>query len=94
MQRFKKILVVIDPRRKDEALIDRAATLSQRNNASMMVAMVVEEFPSDSPKTDTLDHTKIEKSRFDIIEDLPANISKSGASDQPDNLRRPPAAQS
>jgi nucleotide-binding universal stress UspA family protein len=86
MQRFKKILVVIDPRTKDEALIDRAVTLSQRNNASLMVAMVVEESPSDSPKTRPLDRTKIERPRFDIIEDLPAGTSKSAVSDQPDIL--------
>jgi len=82
MQRFKKILVAIYPKTNNQALIDRAVTLSQRNNASLMVTMVVEELPGDSPKKDVLEQEKIEKSRFNFIEDLPGGIIQSDDSDQ------------
>jgi nucleotide-binding universal stress UspA family protein len=41
MKRFKKILVAVDPKSGSEALIKRAVTVSQRNQARLTVVVVI-----------------------------------------------------
>lgn len=85
MQRFKKILVVIDPKTKDEALIDRAVTLSQRNNASLTIITIVEDFSRSLPTPAELEQADIEDTCVDIIEELPMDKYASITSDPSGN---------
>ena len=41
MKRFKNILVVVDPKSGSEALIKRAVTVGQRNQARLTVVVVI-----------------------------------------------------
>jgi nucleotide-binding universal stress UspA family protein len=84
MQRFKKILVVIDPKTRNEALIDRAVTLSQRNNASLTVVTIAEDLSRNLPTTVELEQADIEEPGIDIIEELPTDISAPITSDTSD----------
>jgi nucleotide-binding universal stress UspA family protein len=45
MQRFKNILVVIDGKTENDVALEQAVALSQRNQALLTVANVVEEVP-------------------------------------------------
>jgi nucleotide-binding universal stress UspA family protein len=75
MQRFKKILVVLDPKTSNEALIERAVTLSQRNHTSLMVVTVAEVLPHSDPTPVLLEPADFEEPGIDIIEELPSDIS-------------------
>jgi nucleotide-binding universal stress UspA family protein len=47
MKRFKAILLVADPERKDGAALERAVTLAENNQARLSVIDVLEMAPAD-----------------------------------------------
>ena len=68
MKRFKNILVVLDPESGNEALIKRAVTVGQRNQARLMVVVVIKKatmpLQAEPPLVD-------EDPSIDIIEEIP-----------------------
>jgi nucleotide-binding universal stress UspA family protein len=74
MKRFKNILVVLDHESGSEALIERAVTVGQRNQARLTVIVVAEELPQDLPTQVAAQPTGIEAPGIDIIEELPPDI--------------------
>jgi nucleotide-binding universal stress UspA family protein len=84
MQRFKNILVVFEPKRGNEALIDRAVTLCKRNHASLTVVVIAADLPRKFPTTVAFEQAAIEETCIDIIEELPIDISGPITSDPSD----------
>jgi hypothetical protein len=81
MQGFKNILVVIDPKTDSGALIERAVTLGQRNQARLTIVTVAEEFPPELPTPVAVPSTGVEAPAIDIIEEFSLwNICKYGNS--------------
>ncbi len=81
MQRINNILVVIDRKTDSGALIDRAVTLDQRNQARLTIVTVAEEFPPELPTPVTVPPTGVEALAIDIIEEFSLwNICKYGNS--------------
>jgi nucleotide-binding universal stress UspA family protein len=84
MQRFKKILVVIDENTKEGAVVERAIDLACRNDAHLSLVSIVDR-PSpnrqDEQATEPMSET-VEPS-FDIIEDWPPTIDLASAPEQP-----------
>ena len=74
MKRFENILVVLDRKTDSGALIERAVTLGQRNQARLTVVVVAEELPQDLPTQVAAQPTGIEAPGIDIIEELPPDI--------------------
>jgi nucleotide-binding universal stress UspA family protein len=52
MQRFKNILVAVDEKTENRAVVERAVTLAQRNQARLMVVNTVKELPCPAPAPD------------------------------------------
>lgn len=75
MKRFENILVVLDRKTDSGALIERAVTLSQRNQARLTVVVVAEELPQDLPTQVAAQPIGAEAPAIDIIEELPPDIS-------------------
>jgi nucleotide-binding universal stress UspA family protein len=49
MQRFKNILIALDSKTRNKALLERGAALAQRNQACLTVIDVVEDAPGSAP---------------------------------------------
>ena len=84
MKRFKNILVVLDRESGNEALIERAVTLSQRNQARLTVVTVAEEMSLDIPTHVAAESGGVVKPAIDIIETLPPDIPAPITSDPSD----------
>jgi nucleotide-binding universal stress UspA family protein len=76
MQRFKNILVVLDQESRSDALIDRAATLCQRNQARLTIVTFTEESSRDELLPDVLELGEIDAPPIDIIETLPLDLDE------------------
>ena len=74
MQRFKNILVVLDLKNKNDALIDRVITLSQRNQARVTVVTIAEEKLRDMRTLVAEETDKVDTPYIDIIETIPPDI--------------------
>ena len=74
MQRFKNILVVLDHESRNEALINRAATLCQRNQAKMTIATFADEVSRDEIMPDILEEMETDESQIEFIETLPPDL--------------------
>jgi universal stress protein E len=84
MQRFKNILIVLDYPIRSEALIERAVTLSQRNQARLTFITVDEERSRDMPTPVAAESGGAVKPSIDIIETLPPDIPAPITSDSAD----------
>jgi nucleotide-binding universal stress UspA family protein len=72
MQRFHNILVVIDEKTENKAVVERAATLAQRNQARVTVVNTVKELPRQAPRPVTPDlPADVQGLVLDIIEEWP-----------------------
>jgi nucleotide-binding universal stress UspA family protein len=79
MQRFKNILVVVDEKTENRAVVERAVTLAQRNQASLMVVNTVKELPRPEPAPDIREPLV----DIDIIEEWPPDADRSPAPEPP-----------
>ena len=88
MKRFENILVVLDRKTDNGALIERAVTLGQRNQARLTVVVVAAELPQDLPTQVAARPTGVEAPAIDIIEELPPDISAT-TKPVPVNIQEP-----
>jgi nucleotide-binding universal stress UspA family protein len=50
MQRFQNVLVVVDERTENRAVVERALVLAQRNQAHLTLVNVVRALPHQAPR--------------------------------------------
>jgi len=90
MQRFKNILVVVDEKTENRAVVERAVTLAQRNQARLTVVNTVKELPRQAPVPDVLEPL----AGIDIIEEWPTGAGRPPAPEPPVGLSEwPPGAE-
>jgi nucleotide-binding universal stress UspA family protein len=83
MQRFKNILVVVDKRTENRAVVERAMTLAQRNKARLMVVNTVKDLPRPAPAPD-IPEPLVD---LDLIDEWPPGADRSPAPEAPVTLR-------
>jgi nucleotide-binding universal stress UspA family protein len=72
MQRFNSILVVVDAKTDNRAVVERAVILAQRNQARLTVVNTVRELPRQAPRPITPDlQADAQGLVLDIIEEWP-----------------------
>ena len=72
MQRFKNILVVVNEKTENKAVVARAVTLAQRNQARLTVVNTVKELPRQAPRPLTTElPADAQGLVLDIIEEWP-----------------------
>jgi nucleotide-binding universal stress UspA family protein len=72
MQRFKNILVVIDPQNESRAVIERAVDLARRNQAHITLVSIIDEPPHDDQRQLTVElPAQAREPILDINEDWP-----------------------
>ncbi len=72
MQRFKNILVVIDPNNESQAVIERAVDLARRNQAHITLVSIIDEPSHDDQRQRTVElPAEARGPILDIIEDWP-----------------------
>jgi nucleotide-binding universal stress UspA family protein len=72
MQRFKNILVVIDPNNESKAVIERAVDLARRNQAHITLVSIIDEPSHDDQRQRTVElPVEARGPILDIIEDWP-----------------------
>lgn len=86
MQRFKNILVVIDEKTENRAVVERAVTLAQRNQARLMVINIIKELPCPAPAPDIPEPLL----DIDIIDEWPPDADRSAGPEPPVALRKWP----
>jgi universal stress protein E len=86
MQRFKNILVVVDERTESRAVVERAVTLAQRNQARLTVVNTVKELPHLVPVPDVPEPLV----DIDLIEEWPPDASLPPALEPPVALSKWP----
>ena len=79
MQRFKNILVVVDEKTENRAVVERAVTLAQRNQARLTVVNTVRELPRQAPVPDVPEPLV----DIDIIEEWPPDADRPPAPEPP-----------
>jgi len=79
MQRFKNILVVVDEKTENRAVVERAVTLAQRNQARLTVVNTVKELPCPAPAPD-IPEPLVD---IDIIDEWPPDADRSPAPEPP-----------
>ncbi len=79
MQRFKSILVVVDEKTENSAVVERAVTLAQRNQARLMVVNTVKELPRLAPVPDVPEPLV----DIDLIEEWPPDADRPPAPEPP-----------
>ena len=90
MQRFLNILVVIDEKTENRAVVERAVTLAQRNQARLTVVNTVKELPRQAAVPDVPEPLV----DIDIIEEWPHEAGQPPAPEPPVALSEwPPGAQ-
>ena len=84
MQRFKKILVVIDENTKEGAVVERAIDLARRNDAHISLVSAIDK-PSHSRPEQQVAEALAESDGpgIDIIEDWPPTADPASAPEQP-----------
>lgn len=74
MERFKRILVVVDEKTENRAVIERAVTVARRNRARLTIVNTVDELPRQVPRPVTPEPpAEAEGPVLDIIEEWPSN---------------------
>jgi nucleotide-binding universal stress UspA family protein len=87
MQRFRNVLVVADERTENGAVVERAVTLAQRNQARLTVVDTVGALPRPATMPD-IPEPLVD---IDIIEEWPPDASRPPAPEPPVALGgRPP----
>ncbi len=90
MQRFKNILVVIEDKVDNEAVIKRAVTRAQRSQGRLTVVNIVEELPRQATKPLTPElPTGVQGPNIDIVEEWPPNTDLPLAPEPPTALQEP-----
>jgi len=90
MRRFKDILVVIDEKAENRAVVERAMTLAQRNQARLTVVNTAKELPRRTAMPDSPDAL----AGIDIIEEWLPDADRPAAPEPPVTQReRPHGAQ-
>ena len=79
MQRFKNILVVVDEKTENRAVVERAVTLAQRNQASLTIVNTVGTLPRQVTQPD-IPEPPVD---IDIIEEWPPDADRSPAPEPP-----------
>jgi universal stress protein E len=79
MLRFKNILVVVDEETENRAVVERAVTLAQRNQARLTVVNTVKELPRLAPVPDVPEPLV----GIDIIEEWPPDADRPPAPEPP-----------
>ena len=83
MQRFKNILVVIDPQNESKAVIERAVDLASRNGARVTLVCTIDKLPPDDQEQLTVElPAEASGPRLNIIEDWPPATDLSPAMQQ------------
>ena len=86
MQRFKSILVVVDEKTENRAVVERAVTLAQRNQARLTVVDTVRELPRLAPVPDVPEPLV----DIDIVEEWPPDADRPPALEPPVTLSERP----
>ncbi len=91
MQRFKSILVVIDEKTENRAVVERAVTVARRNQSRLTIANTVEELPRQVPRPITPERpAEAEGPVLEIIEEWPPDagppIEPEPASTRPEPI--------
>jgi nucleotide-binding universal stress UspA family protein len=86
MQRFKNILVAVDEKTENRAVVERAVTLAQRNQARLMVVNTVKELPCPAPAPDIPEPLL----DIDIIDEWPPDADRPAGPEPPVALREWP----
>ena len=90
MQRFANILVVIGEKTENRVVVERAATLAQRNQAHLTVVNTVRELPCQAPLPDVPEPLV----DIDIIEEWPPDAGRPPGPEPPMVLSEwPPGAE-
>jgi nucleotide-binding universal stress UspA family protein len=90
VERFKNILVVVKEKTENRAVVERAATLAQRNQARVTVVNTVKELPRQGPVPDVPEPLV----GIDIIEEWPPDAGRPPAPEPPVALGEwPPGAE-
>jgi nucleotide-binding universal stress UspA family protein len=93
MQRFKNILVVVDEKTENRAVVERAVTLAQRNQARLTVVNTVKALPYQAPRQIRPElRPDDQEPILDIIEDWPAEAGLPTAPEPPATSLKPSAA--
>ena len=79
MQRFKNILVVVDEKTENRAVVEQAVTLAQRNQARLTVVNIVKELPRQVTRPDVPEPLV----DIDIIEEWPPDAGRPPAPEPP-----------
>ena len=79
MERFKNILAVVDEKTENRAVVERAVTLAQRNQASLTIANTVGTLPRQVTQRD-IPEPPVD---IDIIEEWPADPERPPAPEAP-----------
>jgi nucleotide-binding universal stress UspA family protein len=88
MQRFKSILVVVDEKTENRAVVERAVTLAQRNQARLTVVNTVREFPHQAPRPIASElPADAQGLVLDIIEEWPPDAGLPISPEPPVTLR-------
>ena len=83
MQRFKNVLVVVDEKTDNWAVVERAVTLAQRNQARLTVVKAVKDLPCPAPAPDIPEPLL----DIDIIDEWPPDADRSAAPGPPVALK-------
>ncbi|HSR34067.1 MAG TPA: universal stress protein [Anaerolineae bacterium] len=84
MQRFKNILVVVDEKTENRAVVERAVTLAQRNQAGLRVVNTVRALSHQTPRPITREPpTDAHELALDIIEEWPADAGLPATAEPP-----------
>ncbi|NKQ37033.1 MAG: universal stress protein [Chloroflexi bacterium] len=83
MQRFKNILVVVDPDNPCDTLVGRAVSLARRNQASLTAVTFSEE---SLPDMSTLAVTEPADVNINLIEEMPPDVSAQITSEAAEGL--------
>ena len=86
MERFKNILVVVDEKTENRAVVERAVTLAQRNQASLTIANTVGTLPRQVTQRD-IPAPPVD---IDIIEEWPPDAERPPAPEPPVGLSEQP----
>ena len=90
MQRFKNILVVIDPQNESRAVIERAVDLARRNQAHITLVSIIDEPPPDDQQQLAVElPAEARGPILDIIEDWPPATDVSLAPQQSKGHQEP-----
>ena len=79
MQRFNNILVVVDEKTENRAVVERAVILAQRNQARLTVVNIVRELPRQAPVPEVYEPLV----DIDIVEEWPPDADGPPAPEPP-----------